>query len=105
MGVQEAMAVASQGRATQEPWMSSLAAPMKVNAASRTEPERLKRRQRPVDGAHGRGQEKAGGTAFKIPAAGGPNFTLKWGDKIIISKPLAEIPRGAHMCPVSFLVR
>ena len=89
------MAVASQGRATQEPWMSSLAAPLKVTAAKRTEPERRKSRQRPVDGAHGRRQERAGGIASKVPAAGGPNFTIKWGAKIIVSKPLAEIPRGA----------
>ena len=103
------MTVASEGRTTQgrtaqESWMSSLAAPLKATAASHVEPERRKNRQRSVDGAHDRVQEKASATASKVPGAGGPRFTIKWGDKVILSKPLSEIPRGAQKCPVSFLV-
>ena len=103
------MTVASEGRTTQgrtaqEPWMSRLAAPLKGTAASQVEPERRKNRQRSVDGAHDKVQEKAGTTASKVPAAGGPSLTIKWGDKVIIRKLISEIPRGAQKCPVSFLV-
>ena len=104
------MTVASEGRTTQgrtaqEPWMMSrLAAPLKATAASQVGPERQKNRQRSIDGAHDRVQEKAGATASKVPAAGGPRFTIKWGNNVIISKPISEIPRGAQKCPISFLV-
>ena len=96
------MAAASQGRTIQDPWMSSLPAPLKATAACQIEPEGQKKRQRSVDGAHDRGQEKSSITASKVPAAGGPMFTIKWGDEVIISRPRSEIPRGVQKCPAFF---